>query len=57
MKNLSAFFLLMALLGLGVACSNESQFEEDREEMVEDMEEGVDELGDDIQEGTDEIVD
>ena len=56
MKKTSLFIMLLALLGLSVACDREAEREEfQAEEMREDTREGMEEVREDTGEGMEEM--
>lgn len=59
MKKTSLLLMILALLGLGIACDREMEREEYQEESigteVQEMEEGAEELGGEIEEDATEF--
>ena len=59
MKNISLMFILMGLLGLGVACDRQMDRgdEIEREEVGEEIGHEMDEMGDNMRDAGEEVVD
>lgn len=59
MKNISLVFMLLALLGFGVACDRDMDRGDDiqREEIGEELGHEADEMGDNLEDAGEEVVD